>query len=54
MQTYSLFPEGDMDTSPGQASLRAPPRVADEGIVGALKGHGKATIAIRVKNLCGN
>ena len=49
-----VFREGDTDTSPGQASLRAPPRVAVEGIVGALQGHGNAMIAIQIKKSRGN
>jgi len=48
-----VFPEGDTDTSPGEASLRAPPGVAVEGIVGALHGHGNAMIAIQIKKPCG-
>jgi hypothetical protein len=48
-----VFPEGDTDTSPGEASLRAPPWVAVEGIVGALHGHGNAMIAIQIKKPCG-
>ena len=49
-----IFPEGDTDTSPGQASLRAPPWVAVGGIVGALQGHGNAMIAIQIEKSCGN
>ena len=46
-----FFPKGIRIPAQWQASIRAPPWVAVEGIAGALKGHGNAMFAIRVKQL---